>query len=395
MEYKFKALDEHGKQIKSIVVASTDEAFYAELQRRNLQCIDYHIVNTMQGKKYRKLNLNQTSSFCSQFAILIQTGVPITEALEELVKQEPKEAIRNDYLFLLEAVQKGSSLSSAMKSLDRVFPNVLIYMVEVGEQSGSLGDIFNRMSAYYSKEHKSRSRAKNAMIYPAILMAVTFIITIALFTVIMPQFMTMFEGMELPLISRVMMSVSQVFVKCWLIIVCAVAAVIFVVIAIGQTDSGAYVYSKIKCTFPVLGKLQMQTYIARFTSAMNIMSDTNVDTMAALRTSASALDNKYLETRFEDIISAVASGMSLSSAMEEYGMFDAFVRSMIHTGEKTSKTSEVYSKTASYYDSEAEAASQKMLAFSEPIIIVIVGLVVGLVLVSIFVPMYSMYSNLM
>lgn len=395
MEYKFKALDEHGKQIKSIVVASTDEAFYAELQRRNLQCIDYHIVNTMQGKKYRKLNLNQTSSFCSQFAILIQTGVPITEALEELVKQEPKEAIRNDYLFLLEAVQKGSSLSSAMKSLDRVFPNVLIYMVEVGEQSGSLGDIFNRMSAYYSKEHKSRSRAKNAMIYPAILMAVTFIITIALFTVIMPQFMTMFEGMELPLISRVMMSVSQVFVKYWLIIVCAVAAVIFVVIAIGQTDSGAYVYSKIKCTFPVLGKLQMQTYIARFTSAMNIMSDTNVDTMAALRTSASALDNKYLETRFEDIISAVASGMSLSSAMEEYGMFDAFVRSMIHTGEKTSKTSEVYSKTASYYDSEAEAASQKMLAFSEPIIIVIVGLVVGLVLVSIFVPMYSMYSNLM
>lgn len=395
MEYKFKALDEHGKQIKSIVVASTDEAFYAELQRRNLQCIDYRIVNNMQGKKYRKLNLNQTSSFCSQFAILIQTGVPITEALDELVKQEPKEAIRNDYLFLLEAVQKGSSLSSAMKSLDRVFPNVLIYMVEVGEQSGSLGDIFNRMSAYYSKEHKSRSRAKNAMIYPAILMAVTFIITIALFTVIMPQFMTMFEGMELPLISRVMMAVSQVFVKYWLIIVCAVAAVIFVVIAIGQTDSGAYVYSKIKCTFPVLGKLQMQTYIARFTSAMNIMSDTNVDTMAALRTSASALDNKYLETRFEDIISAVASGMSLSSAMEEYGMFDAFVRSMIHTGEKTSKTSEVYSKTASYYDSEAEAASQKMLAFSEPIIIVIVGLVVGLVLVSIFVPMYSMYSNLM
>ena len=395
MEYKFKALDEHGKQIKSIVVASTDEAFYAELQRRHLQCIDYRIVNNMQGKKYRKLNLNQTSSFCSQFAILIQTGVPITEALDELVKQEPKEAIRNDYLFLLEAVQKGSSLSSAMKSLDRVFPNVLIYMVEVGEQSGSLGDIFNRMSAYYSKEHKSRSRAKNAMIYPAILMAVTFIITIALFTVIMPQFMTMFEGMELPLISRVMMAVSQVFVKYWLIIVCAVAAVIFVVIAIGQTDSGAYVYSKIKCTFPVLGKLQMQTYIARFTSAMNIMSDTNVDTMAALRTSASALDNKYLETRFEDIISAVASGMSLSSAMEEYGMFDAFVRSMIHTGEKTSKTSEVYSKTASYYDSEAEAASQKMLAFSEPIIIVIVGLVVGLVLVSIFVPMYSMYSNLM
>ena len=395
MEYKFKALDEHGKQIKSIVVASTDEAFYAELQRRHLQCIDYRIVNNMQGKKYRKLNLNQTSSFCSQFAILIQTGVPITEALDELVKQEPKEAIRNDYLFLLEAVQKGSSLSSAMKSLDRVFPNVLIYMVEVGEQSGSLGDIFNRMSAYYSKEHKSRSRAKNAMIYPAILMAVTFIITIALFTVIMPQFMTMFEGMELPLISRVMMAVSQVFVKYWLIIVCAVAAVIFVVIAIGQTDSGAYVYSKIKCTFPVLGKLQMQTYIARFTSAMNIMSDTNVDTMAALRTSASALDNKYLEPRFEDIISAVASGMSLSSAMEEYGMFDAFVRSMIHTGEKTSKTSEVYSKTASYYDSEAEAASQKMLAFSEPIIIVIVGLVVGLVLVSIFVPMYSMYSNLM
>lgn len=395
MEYKFKALDEHGKQIKSIVVASTDEAFYAELQRRHLQCIDYRIVNNMQGKKYRKLNLNQTSSFCSQFAILIQTGVPITEALDELVKQEPKEAIRNDYLFLLEAVQKGSSLSSAMKSMDRVFPNVLIYMVEVGEQSGSLGDIFNRMSAYYSKEHKSRSRAKNAMIYPAILMAVTFIITIALFTVIMPQFMTMFEGMELPLISRVMMAVSQVFVKYWLIIVCAVAAVIFVVIAIGQTDSGAYVYSKIKCTFPVLGKLQMQTYIARFTSAMNIMSDTNVDTMAALRTSASALDNKYLETRFEDIISAVASGMSLSSAMEEYGMFDAFVRSMIHTGEKTSKTSEVYSKTASYYDSEAEAASQKMLAFSEPIIIVIVGLVVGLVLVSIFVPMYSMYSNLM
>ena len=394
MEYRFKALDEHGKQIKSIVVASTDEAFYAELKRRKLQCIEYHVTNDSLGRRYKRMNLKQTSSFCSQLSILIQTGVPIAQAIGELVKQEPKEQIRNIYLYLMETVQKGSSLSDAMKSLDRVFPNVLTYMVEVGEQSGSLGDIFNRMSDYYSKEYKSRSRAKNAMIYPLVLMVVTFIVTIALFTFIMPQFMTMFEGMELPLISRIMMAISNYFVNYWMIIVCVVAAIVFLVLAIGQTDGGAYIFSKVKCTFPVLGKLQMQTYIARFTSAMNIMSSTNVDSLAALRTSASALDNKYLESKFESIIAAVAAGMSLSSAMEEYDVFDPFVRSMIHTGEATSRTSEVYRKTATYYDSEAEAASQKMLALSEPLLIVVIGLVVGLVLVSIFVPMYSMYSNI-
>lgn len=395
MEYKFKAIDANGKQIKSTVIASSDEGFYAELKRRNLQCIDFSIADSHSGKKYKRLNLKETASFCSQFSILIQTGVPITDALEELIKQEKKSSISNSYLFLLESVQKGTSLSQSMKDLGNVFPNVLVYMIEVGEKSSSLGEIMNQMSDYYTKEDKSRSRAKNAMTYPVVLLTVTFFVTIALFTFVMPQFMSMFEGSELPAISRVMMSLSNFFLKYWMLIICGVVAIVFIFLALKQTERGAYVFSKIKCSLPVLGKLQTQTYIARFTSAMNIMSSTNVDTISAIRTAASALDNRYLEVRFNDVLSAVASGVSLSSAMEEYSVFDPFVRSMIHTGEATGQSAEVYKKTAAYYDSASELASQKMVALSEPIIIMIVGVVIGTVLISIFLPMYSMYSNIM
>ena len=342
-----------------------------------------------------RVKLKDLSVFCRQFYTMLNAGVPILTCLDILSDQIENKKLRQATKDINEEVEKGGVLSDAMKKHTDVFPELLVSLVASGEASGNLEDIMLRMATHYEKENKINNKVKSALIYPTVLGLVAIGAVIFILTYVMPTFTEMFEqsGTVLPWSTKFVLGLSSGIKKYWLYIIIIIGLSAFVFNIFLKSDEGILFSSNLKLKLPVLKKLNQMIIVSRFTRTLSTLIASGVSLVEALKIVSEVSGNKIAEKELLKIRDKVVRGESLYSSMRESGIFPEMLYSMVKIGEETGALDDILNKTADFYDEELDSIIQASVALMEPILIVVMGLVIGFMIISIMLPMFDSYSQ--
>jgi type IV pilus assembly protein PilC len=274
------------------------------------------------------------------------------------------------------------------------FPSFMINMIEAGEMSGSIDQVMERLAEHYEKQCKIKSKVSSAMIYPIILCIVCVLVVSGLFIFVIPNLMSMFGDPEtLPALTRFLMNASNFMVNSWYVLVIIVVAVIIAIGIFKNTRIVKSIVDRIKLFTPGIGKLYAVVMSASFCRTMYSVFSSGMTLLTSLELTTNVLDNSVVSERMSVVMDEIRAGGALSNSLHKTQLFPNMMVTMISVGEESGSLDDVLEKTADFYDLEADDAIQKMVAMMEPVLIVVMGGLIGTVIIGIMMPMFGMYSN--
>lgn len=392
--FAYTARDANGKVIKGTMQVESSAVLLEKLQSSDLVCTDYHETKVSDIKKGAKFKTTEVAFFCRQLSSMLTAGLTLVKSLDILYKEETDKKKKQCLLEIYEDIQKGKALSDAMLSQGTAFPELLITMIAAGEASGNLDGVMTKMSDYYADLNKTGNKVKSAMVYPIILGVMTLVIVVGLFTFVMPQFMNIFQGAELPFLTKVMMGLSDFIRTKWYIYIPVTIAVVFGLRYYLKTEAGRYAFDKLKLKFPKVGPLYTKVITGRFASTLSTMYSSGVPMIESLERATAVLNNTYVGEKFAGAIDNIKMGDAISSAIAKTEVFESMFCSIIYVGEESGSLDSILQKTAEYYEEEADSAIQRMVSLLEPVMIIVLGVIIGLVVASILPAMYNMYNTI-
>lgn len=342
----------------------------------------------------RKIKVKEISIFCRQMYTMLDAGVPLINALNLMSTQVNNKHLVEIVKELEEDVRKGEMLSNSMRKFPEAFPTLLTSMVESGEASGNLDEMFLRMSTHFEKENKINNKVKAAMIYPIILAIVGVAALIVVMTFVMPTFVSLFDdsGAELPAATRFLIGLSSFMSKHFLMVIGILIAIIAGIVVYSKTESGIYFFAKLKITFPLIKDLNRKMIVSRFTRTLSTLLASGVSLVESLPIVSAVLNNVIAEDEVLKIRERVVKGEGLSTPIEDCELFPPMLSSMVRIGEESGALDDMLNKTADFYDEEVEQAIQTLTSMLEPIMIIIMGLVIGFMVIALMLPLYGSYD---
>ncbi len=342
----------------------------------------------------RKIKVKEISIFCRQMYTMLDAGVPLINALNLMSTQVTNKHLVEIVKELEEDVRKGEMLSNSMRKFPEAFPTLLTSMVESGEASGNLDEMFLRMSTHFEKENKINNKVKAAMIYPIILAIVGVAALIVVMTFVMPTFVSLFDssGAELPVATRMLIGISDFMAKHFIIVLGILIAIVVGIVIFSKTESGIYFFAKLKITFPLIRDLNRKMIVSRFTRTLSTLLASGVSLVESLPIVSAVLNNVIAEDEVLKIRERVVKGEGLSTPIEDCELFPPMLSSMVRIGEESGALDDMLNKTADFYDEEVEQAIQTLTSMLEPIMIIIMGLVVGFMVIALMLPLYGSYD---
>jgi type IV pilus assembly protein PilC len=334
--------------------------------------------------------------FCRQFAIVLQAGVPIATALDVLRTQSTSVTLKGVLNSIYEGMQKGVSLSASMKQQKGIFPDLLINMVEAGEVSGQLEEVFERMAETYEKETKLNSKIKASLMYPIIVAVVAALVIIVLMIFVVPNFIDILGSfnVETPKITQILIGVSDVFVGGWPYMVLGVIVLVLGIKALLKTNDGKIFFDAFMLKIPVLGGLQVKIITARFTRTLSVLLGSGVLLIQSMEVVHKIIGNSVVKKKIYGVIEDIKKGKGLYGPLQKTQFFPNMVTSMVKIGEESGELDASLGKCADFYDQEVETGLQQATSLIEPVIIIVMALVVGFIILSILFPMLSIYQNI-
>lgn len=395
--YEYMAVDKGGKQKKGTMEAQTPERVKEFLKNEGLIPVSVKEQSFMNkdinigGKKVKPRDM---SVFCKQFASIMQAGVTIISALQMLSEQTENKILREAIKAVQVDVEKGESLAGAMRNQNETFPPILIHMVEAGEASGSLDIAFERLAVQFEKQAKVAGMVKKALAYPIVVVFVAIIVVIIMLVVVFPQFEQMFNdlGSDLPAITKFVQSLSEFMKSFWWVIVMGIAAVVLGLRTYSKTESGQIVFSKIALNAPMFGNLTIKSAAATFARTLSTLLAAGISLVDAVEIVAKVISNAIVRDALLNTVEEIQRGVPLSTPLEQCGIFPPMVCHMTRIGEETGNVEDMLGKIADYYEEEVENATAALTSMLEPMIIIVLGGLVGFILLSIYMPMLSMYG---
>ena len=398
-KFKYRAMSGNGKNIEGNHVAnSRDEVIQMITSNGYYPLMIEEVVESTNIELGfgEKVTTKDIAIFCRQLYTMIDAGVSINRSLNIMANQLTNKKLRKVTVQIEEDVKKGEMLSAAIKKHDDVFPQLLISMVESGEISGNLDTMMLRMSTHFEKENKLNNKIKTAMTYPTVLGIVAVCAVMFIMTFVMPTFIEMFEseGVVLPLSTQILINLSSILQKNILFIIVIIICFFVAFKFYSRTNHGIYTISKLKLHLPIIGELNKKIIVSRFTRTLSTLIASGVSLVHSLPVVAGVLENKIAEDAINKVREEVTKGEGLSEPIKEAGIFPEMLSSMINIGEETGQLDEILNKTADFYDDEVEQAIQTTTALIEPLLIVVMGLVIGFIVISIMLPMFDMYTQM-
>jgi type IV pilus assembly protein PilC len=311
---------------------------------------------------------------------------------EQTQNKKLKKAIQNTQLM----VEKGEKLADAMRNQGKIFPPILINMVEAGETSGSLEIALERMAVHFEKEARLRALMKKSMIYPMMLGGISLGVIILMLAIVIPNYMKMFNDMDLkmPAVTLAIMSASNFIITKWYLLLGILMLLILCVTAFKRTTVGETFFAKAALKIPIFGPLNVKTSCARFTRTLSTLIAAGIPLIEAIDITSRTMDNVVVKRALMESKEEVARGVPLSAPLISSGLFPPMVYHMIKIGEETGNQEKMLTTVADYYDEEVEVATQTLAAAMDPLIIFILAIVVGCLVMAIMQPMFSMYDQL-
>ncbi len=399
--YKYKAIDNTGRPIEAEFHANTKDEVLSMLREKGYTPVKIELQEQKSkdvgdiGLFQKKVKIKDISVFCKQLYTMLNAGMPLSNALDVLADQTENKVLRLTTKDVYSQVQTGAVLSQAMKKHKKIFPNLLITMVEAGEMTGNLDNVLAKMSEHYEKENKINSKIKGAMVYPAVLSVAAVSVVIFLLTFIMPTFTGMFtsSGVELPLPTRILMAISDAIKNYWYIFIAVIGAIIFSINRYGKTETGKRQFDNLKLRIPVVGSSVTKIATSRFTRTLSTLMASGIPIVPAMEAAANVTNNQIVIDGMKKVIEDVKKGLSISYLLKTMHFFPPMVISMVGIGEASGSLEEMLSKTADYYDEELDASIQKMLALLEPLLIVFMGVIVGFIVISMMLPIFDLSTT--
>lgn len=393
--YSYVAKDANGKTVKGNIEAEDEKDFLDKIHQKGLYCTGYNETAAKAKKTVKKFKTKDLAFNCRQLSAMLTSGLTLVKALDILAREQPSEAAKAVWQDIYENVQKGESFSAALEMHSGTFPQFLISMVNAGESSGSLDVIMQRMSDHYAKENKMNNTVKSAMMYPMILLILSIVIVIGMFTFIMPTFVDMFEDPStMPTLTKAMLAISDFMKKRWYILIGIVVVLVFVIRYLLKVPSFRLKFDKMLIKGPGFGKLIVTIYTARFARTMSSLYSSGIPMVECLERASSILGNSYIDEKFEKVIDEVKQGAALSLAIQRTEIFDSMFCSIIYVGEESGALDDILTKTSDYYEEESDSAVQRLVAMLEPLMIIVLGIMVGLIVASVLPALYSSFDNI-
>jgi type IV pilus assembly protein PilC len=393
--FSYVAQDAKSRQVKGIINAENEQEFLQRAKEKGLYVKDYKEGDSDDSKSIYKFKTPELAFCCRQLAAMLTSGLTLVKAIDILTKEQENEKARAIWQDIYENVQKGESFSSTLEMHSGSFPDFLISMVGAGESSGSLDVIMNRMSDHYAKENKLKNTIRGAMIYPIILLVLCVVIVIFLFTVIMPTFIDMFDSKEdMPALTRVMAGISDFLTKKWYILVVLLIAIVLGLKFALKNPEIRVKFDRMLIKGPGFGPLITKIYTGRFARTLSSLYSSGLPMVECLERASSILGNAYVDQKFVDVIDEVKQGETLSSAITRTEIFEPMFCSVIYVGEESGALDTILEKTSDYYEDESDSAVQRLVSTIEPILLIFMGVIIGLVVCGIYPALYGAMENL-
>jgi len=339
------------------------------------------------------LKAKELAVFYRQLSTMVRAGLPVVTALEVLAGQE-QGRIREVAAAINLRILRGSSLAEAMSESGNAFPAVQVELIRSGEMAGHLDAVLERLAAVEEKELNLRSKVKSASIYPCVVVLVACGVLTFMLTVVLPTFMGIFEEFdaELPIMTQILLGVVNGIRRWWAIVLVAIAALVFLFRRWANTPEGRKTVDHWKLRLPVFGQLQTKMLLASMARNLSMLLGSGLTLMPVLMATTQVMGNAVYRRALEEVRSGITQGASLADSMRWTGVIPDFVVEMVQVGEQTGELEQVLGKVAEYYDQQAEEMVANLSSLLEPFLLLFVGVLVALVLVSLFTPIVGLLN---
>lgn len=397
--YKYKAISKDGQVLEGCYKAQSESDVLAMLKNNNYLPISIE-EKKIKNRKVQlslfdeKVTTKDIAIFCRQFYTMLNAGINIIRCLDILGKQIENKTLKKSIIIVHEDVQKGMTLSGAMKKHSKIFPELLINMIEAGEISGNLDVIMERMAIHFEKENYIENKIKNAFVYPILLSMISILVVMFLLVVVMPTFVSMFEdnGSILPGPTRMLLSISDWLIDYWYLFIGIIFLTIFSIISYGKIERGRMFYDGLKIKLPGLKSMNIKIITCRFTRTLSTLISSGMHLLEALDVVSKVVGNKVVAKKLDIVKEDIKKGVPMSIAIRDMNIFSPMVDSMINIGEESGALDELLYKTADFYDEEVENSMENMTTMLEPILIVLMAIIVGFIVIAMAMPMFDMVN---
>jgi len=391
--YEYTARNQQGQESTGTMDAVSRDEVVANLRKQRMVLV--RLREAKKTKRGGRIATRDIVIFTRQFATMINAGLPLVQALDILAQQTENKALAEVTRQVVYDVESGHTLADALSKHPRAFSSLYVNMVAAGEAGGILDTILLRLAVFLEKNDLIVRKVKGAMIYPAVIFSVAIIAVVVLLIFVIPTFRQMFASvnMELPLPTRIVIGMSDFLQGYWWLLILAIVAAAFGIRRYYATDNGKLVIDRLLLRAPVVGDLLRKSAVSRFTRTLGTLISSGVSILDGLEITARTAGNRVIHDAVMESRGSIAGGETIAQPLQKSGVFPPMVTSMIAVGEATGGLDEMLTKIADFYDDEVDAAVGALLSLMEPIMIVVLGVVVGGMIVAMYLPIFGMINT--
>ena len=401
VKYKYSALSKDGQKVSGIIDAFNEldavdrikENCNVVLKLTEVKEEGTGLLNMQIGKQ--KLNKKAFTVMCSQFSIILSSGIPIARTVELIADKTTNKPLKQMLRKVAADVDAGRSISSSFEEHgDKLLPPTFVETIRSGEESGNLDKSFETMYQHFDKQTKMRNKVRSALAYPAFVLVIAVAVVIVLMVKVVPTFTSIFDsyGAQLPLMTRMLIAISNFFRKYYLIMLAVMAAGFIFYKVYGNTEQGRLNFAKIALKIPVLGNISVLNAASQFANTMTTMLGAGLPMTRAISITAKVIDNYYISQETGKLSGKIEEGNALAAVMREQQVMPDILVDMVGVGEETGELEETLHTIAGYYDAELEMAIAAAMRKLEPALLVGLAGIAGFIVIAIYVAMFEMYN---
>lgn len=396
-KYKFKIKTQEGKIIREIIYGESIDDVQKLFEKSYCKLLRIKLIKKEKSFINPKVNYEYLATFSKKLSLMLQSGVSLLDALSNIQNSLKQTYWKIALGQICKEIQKGVSFSKSLEKYPNIFPKLFVMMIKVAEVVGNLGDVMEYLSKFYIKEYRLRQKVRSSLLYPSILVCLTIIILLALIFLIIPKFEDIIKNLnnnELPLITKIIFSSSKFIRDYYLYLLLGITSTLFIIYLYFKFNNN-YLKDTLKIKLPIIKTYNKWLIISRFARSVSMMYNKGISLIDSIIESSIIINNKYIRNKLNKVIENVHKGVTLSHALENIKFFPNLFIELINVGEKSNKVGDILETLSNYYEEEAENRISKLTQTLEPIIIIFISLIVMLVILSIFIPMFSMMDNLL
>jgi len=397
--FTFSGKNSAGEKVNGERIAANKQVLATQLRREQITGPTIR----EKGKEFAlpmfgsgKVKTKEIAIFFRQFSVMIDAGLPLVQCLEILAANQENAAFQKTLTGVRTTVEGGATLANAMRLYPKAFDDLTTNMIEAGETGGILDIILQRLAQYVEKAVKLRSAVKSALIYPIAVVSMAFLVVGALLKWVVPIFSNLFAGLDvaLPLPTRIVMGLSAFVGQFWWFFIVGIVGLVVGIKQIRKDRRGRYWFDYTLLKLPILGILLRKIAVARFTRTLGTLITSGVPILEGLSITARTSGNAVLEEALMKVRKAIEEGRTIVDPLRECGVFPNMVTQMIGVGEATGAMDSMLQKIADFYEDEVDSATKDMLAMLEPVIIGLLGVMIGGIVISLYMPLFAMIAKL-